>query len=102
MFARNEQDHLSQNHCTFSDKYSIIPDLNGLDDEETPFIAIKESTKDGDIVLDCCTGRGLTFVASVKNNRKFIGTELSPNRVSVSLRKIKDITGQEPTKMIGE
>ena len=87
------------NHCTFSGKYSLMPDLNGLDDDDTPFIAIEKSTKENDVVLDCCTGRGLTFVASVKNNRRFLGTELSPNRASVSLRKIKDITGQEPVKI---
>ena len=89
-------------HCTFSGSYTDTSDYTGIDDEDLPFIAIRECTNANDTVLDCCTGRGLSFVASVKNHRKFIGTELSQYRASVSLRKIRDITGKNPTKMIGE
>jgi DNA modification methylase len=47
-------------------------------------------TSPGERVLDCCMGVGTTGVASVKNNRKFVGIELDPDYFSIARRRISE------------
>ena len=86
-------------HCAFNEKYADIPDFTGIWDRKIPPIAIEATSKQGETVLDCCLGLGLTLRSAVILKRKFIGTELSPNRVSASLDSIFKINGIQPIKI---
>lgn len=46
-------------------------------------------SKPGQIVYDPFLGSGTTAIAAVKNNRKFIGSELNPKYVEIAERRIK-------------
>lgn len=74
------------------------PGLDGVDDEETPGRAIEAHTRLGDLVLDPMVGRGLTAVSAVRAGRRAAGVELSPYRLSVTLSKVADLLGEEPTR----
>lgn len=45
-------------------------------------------SNENDAVLDCFMGSGSTGVAAVKNNRKFIGSELSPEYFEICKKRI--------------
>ena len=49
---------------------------------------IKNSSKEGDVVLDCFMGSGTTGEACVKLNRHFIGVELDDNFFSIAQTRI--------------
>jgi site-specific DNA-methyltransferase (adenine-specific) len=51
-------------------------------------------SNEGDIVLDPFMGSGTTAVASVKNNRKYIGFELSKEYCKIAEQRLKEITAQ--------
>ena len=51
-------------------------------------LILKHSNED-DTVLDCFAGSGTTGVAAIKNNRKFIGCEISPEYYSQSLERLR-------------
>ena len=53
---------------------------------------ILKHSDEGDTVLDCFAGSGTTGVAAIKNNRKFIGCEISPEYYSQSLERLKNLT----------
>ena len=53
---------------------------------------ILKHSNEGDTVLDCFAGSGTTGVAAIKNNRKFIGCEISPEYYSQSLERLKNLT----------
>ena len=53
---------------------------------------ILKHSNEGDTVLDCFAGSGITGVAVIKNNRKFIGCEISPEYYSQSLERLKNLT----------
>lgn len=72
------------------------PDFTGVDDPKTPAMAIVAHTVEGDIVMDPMVGRGQTAISTAIAGRTFVGTELSPHRVSVTLTKLARATGQEP------
>ena len=52
--------------------------FDGLDDEETPYMALQNEVCN--TVADLCTGQGLTAVAAYKLGKRFLGTELNPRR----------------------
>jgi DNA modification methylase len=70
------------------DAPSPIGNASGLDDEDTPGWAMANASAHGDLVADWCTGRGLTPVAAHHHGRRFIGTELHPRRLAVTLEKL--------------
>lgn len=49
---------------------------------------IKNSSKEGDVVLDCFTGSGTTAVACIKNNRHFVGFELVEKYYNIAKERI--------------
>ncbi len=51
---------------------------------------ILASSRPADIVLDPFTGSGTVAVVSLRHNRNFIGTELSPEYAQIALNRIKD------------
>lgn len=50
---------------------------------------IKKHSKENDIVLDCFLGSGTTYIASLLQNRRFIGTELSKRYYLHILDRVK-------------
>ena len=49
---------------------------------------IKNSSKEGDVVLDCFMGSGTTAVACIKNNRHFIGFEIDEKYFNIANERI--------------
>lgn len=53
------------------------------------------STNKGDIVLDPFTGSSTTGIASVLNDRKFIGIDMEKKYLDLSIKRLKDIEKNE-------
>lgn len=53
---------------------------------------IKNSTKKGDIVLDCFMGSGTTALACLETQRRFLGCEKNPKYWQISQERIKSYT----------
>lgn len=49
---------------------------------------ILHTTKEHDVVLDCFMGSGTTGVASIKNNRDFVGVEINPKFYKIAEERI--------------
>jgi len=49
---------------------------------------IKTYSKEDDVVMDNCMGSGTCGLASIKNNRKFIGIEKEKNYYDITLKRI--------------
>lgn len=58
------------------------------DDSATPGWAIERSTDPGEIVMDPCAGQGGTPVHAHRLGRRFIGSELHPRRMAVTIDKL--------------
>jgi DNA modification methylase len=58
---------------------------------------IKNSTREGGLVLDLFLGSGSTLIASEQTGRACCGTELDPAYVDVIVRRWQDFTGQAAT-----
>lgn len=58
--------------------------------EEIPKRCILASTKPGDFVLDPFSGSGTTGVASIKHRRGYIGVEVNPEFVELSIDRLKN------------
>lgn len=52
---------------------------------------ITDSTKEGDLVLDCFMGSGTTAVAAKKTNRNFIGFEIQEKYITISENRLKQV-----------
>ena len=50
---------------------------------------ILNSSNEEDIVMDCFMGAGSTGIASIKNNRKFIGIEQDENYFEIAKSRIE-------------
>jgi len=55
---------------------------------------IKNSTREGDLVLDCFAGSGSTGVACINTGRRFIGFELDEHFFEAAQERIKKATAQ--------
>lgn len=55
---------------------------------------IKNSTKEGELVLDCFSGSGTTAVACHNLNRRFICIEKDPDYWASSVKRLEDATNQ--------
>lgn len=53
-------------------------------------ILVKNSSNEGDLVLDCFMGTGSTGVACINTNRKFIGIELDATYFNIAKKRIED------------
>ena len=85
---------------------AVKPPTKGLVDfpqnlDETPatIAAIEADSDVSDVILDPCMGRGLIPLESLRRGRNFIGSELSPRRMSVTLAKLERIDGFQPVKV---
>jgi DNA modification methylase len=59
--------------------------------------AILDCSKRKGIILDAFAGSGTTLVAAHRTGRRGYGIELDPHYCDVILRRMKEITGVEPT-----
>ena len=57
---------------------------------------IKTYTNEGETVLDFTMGSGITGVAAVNTNRKFIGIELDDKYFEIAKKRIDEVTKTEP------
>ena len=55
-----------------------------------PFIKnlIINSSKEGDLVLDCYCGSGTTLVGAIETNRNFIGFEIDKKYYEISKQRV--------------
>lgn len=53
---------------------------------------VKNSSNEGDIILDCFSGSGTTCVACKELNRQFLGIEIDPEYYRISLDRLEGIT----------
>lgn len=67
-------------------------DYAGKDDSQTPSLAI--INEHPICIADLCTGRGLTAISAYKQGKRFVGIELNPRRMAVSLDKISKMGGE--------
>ena len=52
---------------------------------------IRNSSKEGDIVLDSFMGSGTTAISCIKENRNFIGYEINKEFYKICLKRIKEV-----------
>ena len=71
-------------------------DGKNLHDTEKPVelmeILINNSSQENDIVLDPFMGIGSTGIASIKNNRNFIGCEIDENYFTIAQERINNVS----------
>ena len=60
--------------------------------------AIRNSSRPGDVVLDCFGGSGTTLIAAEKSGRVARLMELDPKYVDVIVRRWEDFTGHKATR----
>ena len=56
---------------------------------------IINSSKEGDLVLDCFCGSGTTLVGAIKTNRKFIGFEIDENYYKIAKQRVDEAFAEE-------
>lgn len=56
---------------------------------------IRNSSKENEIVLDCFMGSGTTAVASLLENRKYIGFEINKKYYDVALKRISEVNKED-------
>lgn len=98
IFAREKGVKLYGNYHTKHKYY--ISGVNQVDKRKykhptikpLPFIEnhIINSSKEGDLILDCYCGSGTTLVGAIKNNRKFIGFEIDKNYYEIAKQRVKE------------
>jgi DNA modification methylase len=59
--------------------------------EEIPRICILSGSRPGDTVLDPFNGAATTGVVALKTGRHYIGCELNPEYVGISLRRLRQV-----------
>ena len=62
-----------------------------------PFIEnhIINSSKEGDLILDCYCGSGTTLVGAIKNNRNFICFEIDKNYYEIAKQRVAEALAEE-------
>ena len=98
VFAREKGVRLYGNYYTKRKYY--ISGVNQVDKKKYKHPTIKplafienhivNSSKEGDLVLDCYCGSGTTLVAALKNNRNYIGFEIIKEYYEIAKKIIED------------
>lgn len=96
-------------HCWYSDRKQTTllkfdkPTRNGEHPTMKPVplfdYLIKNSSKEGDIVLDSFGGSGTTIMACEQNNRKGYCMELDPRYVDVIIARWETFTGKKAVRL---
>lgn len=61
--------------------------------------AIKNSTEEGETVMDMCIGSGSTLIACEQTNRICYGIEIEPRYCDVICKRYENLTGIKPRKL---
>lgn len=103
IFARERGVRLYGNYHTKHKYY--ISGVNQVDKKKykhptikpIPFIEnhIENSSRPGDIVLDCFAGSGTTLVGAINKNRRFIGFEINEGYFKIAEKRIKEALEQK-------
>lgn len=76
-------------------KYPVCHDKGRFHPTQKPVELIRDlirkHSKENDVVLDCFSGSGTTAVASILENRNFIGCELDKAYYNKSMKRIEEI-----------
>jgi DNA modification methylase len=64
--------------------------------------AIKDCSKQGDIVLDPFCGSGTILIAAERTGRKARALEIDPSYVDVAIRRWEELTGKSARLSTGE
>lgn len=56
---------------------------------------IRNSSNENDVILDCFIGSGTTAVASILENRKFIGFEINKKYYDIALKRISEVNKED-------
>lgn len=51
---------------------------------------IENSSKEGDLILDCFAGSGTTLVGAINKNRRYIGFEIDKNYYEIAKKRIEE------------
>jgi len=88
------------NNCGTSDVFMFpnkkLKDENNKNLHDTPKpvelmeVLIKNSTKEGDVVLDFMCGIGSTLIASNKTNRKYIGVDINEKYCKITKQRLQN------------
>ena len=62
---------------------------------------IKNSSHEGDVVLDCFMGSGTTAVAAINTNRHFIGFELDEKYYNIAKERIAKAQAEKSSAFLG-
>ena len=62
--------------------------------------AMKDATKEGDVVIDMFGGSGTTLIAAEQMGRKAMLMELDPHYCDVILARWEKLTGQTAVKIL--
>lgn len=63
---------------------------------------IENSSKEGDVVLDCFAGSGTTLVGAINKNRKYIGFEIDKEYFEIAKERIKEAEKMKESELIEE
>jgi hypothetical protein len=77
-------------HARFGADGAVPRDVTGMDDAATPEVVLWDCARPGDIVLNPSIGRGRTAIAAHRIGARFVGLELSPFRLSCTLKRLAD------------
>ena len=98
IFAREKGVRLYGNYHTKRKYY--ISGVNQVDKKRykhptikpLPFIEnhIVNSSKEGDLILDCYCGSGTTLVGAIKTNRNYIGFEIDKNYFEIAKQRVAE------------
>ena len=82
----NKETDIWRNRCVNYTKERLHPAEKPIELMER---MIKNSTGEGDTVLDCFAGSGTTGVACVNTNRRFIGFELDKDYYEIAVERLE-------------
>ena len=109
VFAREKGVRLYGNYYTKRKYY--ISGVNQVDKKKykhptikpLPFIEnhIINSSKEGDLVLDCYCGSGTTLVGAIKTNRNFIGFEIDEKYYKIAKQRVAEALAGEKSSETG-
>jgi len=85
-------------------EFDVVPNRKGkLHPTQKPLslleYLVKTYTDENDVVLDNCMGSGTTGIASIKNNRNFIGIELDTNYFGIAKERIEEVVNTQKRKL---
>lgn len=107
IFAREKGVRLYGNYHTKRKYY--LSGVNQVDKKKykhptikpLPFIEnhIINSSKEGDLILDCYCGSGTTLVGAIKTKRNFIGFEIDKGYYEIAKQRVEETLWQEESKI---